>query len=144
MGAEQAETIAYQAVFAAAEAGAPCPSADDLAEALGFRSVSGTVDVLHRLERRGLIKVDRYQRGRQVTIVSTGKKTAEPSCRVSHWRIARPPVPTPPIAMIRERKPDVARDIEMAARRDGRALQDYLGDLVFAGWSAIQADVGKG
>ena len=73
-----------------------------------------------------------------MTIVSTGKKTAEPSCRVSHWRIARPPVPTPPIAMIRERKPDVARDIEVAARREGKALQDYLGDLVFAGWSVLK------
>jgi hypothetical protein len=71
---------------AAAEAGKLCPSNTEIAAGLGSSSVSGPVGYIQTLERHGIIKVQRFQAGRIVTIVGTGKSTAAPTNQQPHWR----------------------------------------------------------
>lgn len=86
---EQKEVAMYAELTRCAELGLPCPRADDFAELLGGEeggAISTTVLVMHRLEQQGLIHVERFQRARVVTILASGKRTAEPNCKTPHWR----------------------------------------------------------
>ncbi|KPH67547.1 hypothetical protein [Novosphingobium sp. ST904] len=69
------ETIIYNELVRAAEAGEPCPLNLDLEMMIGCSSSSGAPTVVKRLEQRGLIVVIRYQRFRQVKICATGRWT---------------------------------------------------------------------
>lgn len=69
------ETVIYDALCRAAEAGEPCPLNLDLEMMIGCSSSSGAPTVVKRLEERGLIKVIRFQRFRRVQICATGKWT---------------------------------------------------------------------
>lgn len=69
------ETIIYNELCRAAEAGEPCPLNLDLEMMIGCSSASGPPTIVKRLEERGLIVVVRYQRFRQVKICATGKWT---------------------------------------------------------------------
>jgi len=71
-----AERIAYRLINHAAETDLPCPVNIDLEVAAGFNSTSMGPKLVRKLERRGLIRVSRYQRFRLVEIVATGKQTA--------------------------------------------------------------------
>lgn len=87
--AQQKEVRLYAELTRCAELGLPCPTADDLACLIGEEdggAISTTVLVMQRLEKQGLIHVERYQRSRVVTIMATGKKTAEPKNKAPHWR----------------------------------------------------------
>lgn len=59
-----------------ANAGTICPGNEDLRVAIGAPSVSAPANAISLLEDLGVIDVRRYQRGRQVTIMSSGKSTA--------------------------------------------------------------------
>lgn len=61
----------------AANAGVKCPTNADLAELMGYNTIGKPAEWVVRLERAGLIEVERRNTGRVVTIVATGKKTAE-------------------------------------------------------------------
>lgn len=81
----------YAALCEAAEAGARAPTADQLSELLdedgtGGPSISGTMLILSRLEKQGLIRIRRFQRYREVQIVATGRWTAAAPCQTPHWR----------------------------------------------------------
>ena len=130
------ERIVYDALCAAAEADRPCPTQDDLADALGGVSLSTTVAIMQRLERLGLIITKVYQRSRQVVILATGRATRAPKSTAVHWRHRPRDVPAPSIATLRdrEREPGTAEQLLAAARREGRSPADFLGDLVWAGW----------
>jgi DNA-binding MarR family transcriptional regulator len=80
------EGAVLAALTRAAERAEACPTADDLLEHIGFGAQSTTVAVIRRLEERGYIKVDRYQRSRRVTILATGKSTRRPENTTPHWR----------------------------------------------------------
>ena len=69
------ETIIYNELCRAAEAGEPCPLNLDLEMLIGCSSSSGAPTVVKWLEDRGMIIVIRYQRFRQVKICATGKWT---------------------------------------------------------------------
>jgi hypothetical protein len=131
-----AEAIVFSAIEAAANDGLHCPRADDLAEMISVESVSTTVGIVNRLERKGLITVERFQKSRRVTIVATGKMTAEPANRTPHWRTRPHNVPSPSLTTLRQRNPDVAQALMIAARHEGRALNDFLADLVWEAWEA--------
>lgn len=73
-----------------AAAGEICPTNGALCELLGMESVGATSGVLSRLERRGLIAVERGQQSRVVTIIETGRKTAG-TVKTAHWRLSRDP-----------------------------------------------------
>jgi hypothetical protein len=78
---------AYAMLHAAAEAGKQCPTNDELATELCFSSTSRAVELVAQLEKEGRIKVERFKSGgRIVEIVATGKKTAVPVRRRSHFR----------------------------------------------------------
>lgn len=85
----QWEMIAYDAIYNAAESGEPCPLNLDIEMMLGCNSTSTAPKVVRRLERKGLIVVERFQKYRRIQVVATGKWTADsPSMHV-----ARPHVP---------------------------------------------------
>ena len=74
-------------------AGEPCPSNPDIAAELGLSSRSGSVKILHALEEKGLIRVDRFRMSRRVTIIATGRATAAFGFEREHFRTsARRPV----------------------------------------------------
>lgn len=73
----------------AANNGQPCPTNAVFCGALGFKSVGSPITMMHRLERRGLIRVWSFQRSRVVEIVLSGKKTAAPENTTPHWRAKR-------------------------------------------------------
>lgn len=126
------EQIVLDALVQAAEDERPCPTADDLLELLPqFNSVSVTVAIVQRLEAEGVIKVERFQRGRRVRIVSTGKSTAPPPNLAPHWRDRPNRVLTPSLQVLRVRNFDLTKEIMEAARREGKDLSWFLGDLVF-------------
>lgn len=130
------ERIVLKALTGAARNGLPCPTADDLLELLPHReSASSTVEIMDRLEARGLISIERFQRGRQVTILATGAKTATPACTSPHWRVRPEQVPSPSPSHVARRLP-VADEIFAAARRERKAPQDFLAELVAEAWGA--------
>jgi hypothetical protein len=137
------EEVVLAAITRAANAGYPCPTADDLLDLLPqFHSVSVTVDIVNRLEAEGMIEVERYQRGRRVKIVSTGNMTALPTNLAPHWRTRPGNVLTPALHVLRARNFDLTREIMNAARQEGKDLSWFLGDLVFEAMRAraIHAD----
>lgn len=71
---------------AAAKSGEPCPSNEALAAVFGFASVSGPVKILSKLERKKLIRVERFNSARVVEILATGARTATPRDTKPHWR----------------------------------------------------------
>lgn len=81
----ETDRTVLEMVTRAADAGLPCPTNGELAGALGFNSHSGPINALERLQRRGLIVVERFQIERRVTIVATGKRTKIFNDR-PHWR----------------------------------------------------------
>ena len=72
----------------AANAGHPCPSNGVLAGAIGASSSSNPVNVMARLQKRGLITVERFATSRIVTITATGKSTFGDRSKAPHWRVA--------------------------------------------------------
>lgn len=133
------ETKVFRALWSAAEREEPCPTVDDLRDLLDFSSCSGTVQIVQRLEEKGLIEVQRFQRTRQVCIVATGKCTARPINTAPHWRDRPKETPSPSIAIVRERKPNLAGEIMAWAGSRNVAYADALADLVFVGWEVEKA-----
>ena len=122
----------------AAEAGRAAPTGDELQERCGCESISTTVHLVQRLERKGLIRVERFQRTRRITILSTGKATAPVINQTPHWRTRKRPgrIPSASLHALKSRDPNMAIAIIKAARREGMALDDFIAELVWAGWQA--------
>jgi hypothetical protein len=100
-----AEQVIYQMIYEAAEIGDVCPINIDLEMAAGFNSCSMGSAVVKRLESKGLIKVDRFQKFREVEIVATGKRTA----RSVSMHVTRPHVAKGCGAGSRSLKPTVRK-----------------------------------
>lgn len=66
----------YAELCRAADADEVCPNYLDLNEIAGYESAASSPYSVARLESKGLIRVKRYQRFREVQIVETGKWTA--------------------------------------------------------------------
>ena len=140
-GLTEMERETLELIAEATEAGRQAPTADDIQERTGCNSISTTVNLVRRLELRGLIEVERFQRTRRITLVSTGKRTAAVVNETPHWRSTprTRSAPSVPLSYVRQRKPDLAREMIVAARREGLSVQDFLGELVWAGWKARAA-----
>lgn len=91
------QQVVYAAIVAAAEAGAPCPTNDELDGALGNSGSHDASAVLCQIEKQGLVAVTRFGCGREVTITATGKSTAPfTGVRNLHWRkVAKADRPAP-------------------------------------------------
>jgi DNA-binding MarR family transcriptional regulator len=85
----RSEQIILDALAHAAEHNQPCPINMDLEFLIGADSTSTASWIIARLEEKGLIKVERFQRFRVVEIVKTGKRTA----RSPSMHTERPHVP---------------------------------------------------
>ena len=84
------ETITLAMIRRAAQAGEPCPTNLDIEIELGCNSTSVAPSVVKRLEDKGIIRVNRYQRAREVEIIETGEKTARhPQRKTSRKHIPR-------------------------------------------------------
>jgi predicted transcriptional regulator len=117
-----------------AEQGLPITQVD-LTIAIGSQNWTGSTaaGLLNRLEEKGYIKRNFYQRGVQVCMTDTGACTAEPPSRATHWRLREQPVQTPTIQALRERHPKLTRIIEHEAAMSGKHMQEFLMDLVANG-----------
>lgn len=126
----------------AANAGKAMPTNDDIALRIGSRGSGGSTvaGILGRLATKGKIKHDVYQRGRQITIVATGKQTAPPPSLAIHWRKRTDLVPAPSVPIMRQRTPTTSEQIEQEARALGKAVPDFLADLVYIGWAGYLAE----
>ena len=132
------ERAVLACVTEAADAGRAAPTGDELQECCGCDSISTTVNLVQRLERKGLIQVERYQRTRRITVLATGKATAPVTNRTPHWRTKKRPgrMPSASLHMVKARDPDMAMQIIKAARREGMGLDDFIVELVWAGWQS--------
>ena len=74
----------FRIIKACAEAGLECPSNTSLAERAGYQSTSSVSDAISFLAVAGYITVERSNRSRVVTIVSSGKKTAGQIAKAHH------------------------------------------------------------
>lgn len=124
----------------AAAAGQPAPSIEEIAKHIGASGVATVPGITKRLEEKGYITRQIYQRGRTVCIVETGQCTLPPKDQTPHWRHRTDRVPTPAIQSVRERVKPVAAMIEAEARLLGKSVSDFLADLVYIGWHEYQAE----
>lgn len=79
------DDIVLGLIAAAAERGRLCPSNNDIADACGLARANDGSKVLQRLEKSGLIRVERGSHSRVVTIVASGLRTAG-EVKNLHWR----------------------------------------------------------
>lgn len=82
------EQIIFNILRDAADRGLPCPDNKALAEAAGYKSISGPARVVKLLEERGLIKVRRGLNWRIITFTGTGRDTATRRIDYSNAQIA--------------------------------------------------------
>lgn len=122
------EHMIYWAHVRAAEAGVLAMTHMDLSALLDC-CLSTPTHLEQKMEGRGWISVDRFQRGRRVTIMATGKATKQPVGTAPHWR-ARPEHQMEPMALLRQRHPDVFQALVVAARRERRSVAAYAADLI--------------
>jgi hypothetical protein len=59
---------------------------DEIADALDFTGTGTVRGIMLRLERKGYVKIESFQRGRRVYAVRIDKWTKPPMCLVPHWR----------------------------------------------------------
>jgi hypothetical protein len=119
-----------------ADRGEVMPTNDEINARIGSQASAGSTaaTILGRIAAKGWIIHQVYQRGRQVTIVATGRQTAAPACTAPHWRNRTDRPSSPAIHQVRQTVPELAKLIETEARKRGMALPDFLCDLVYIGW----------
>ncbi len=82
--------LLYHLLVEAAERGLVCPTNMELSNQLGQASISGPTKGLMKLEKLGLIEVERFHAARVVTITATGKQTGKPKNRLCLRRATGP------------------------------------------------------
>ncbi len=81
-------------IRSAADAGEKCPTNLEIADRVGYASISGPANAINLLEASGVITVQRGQASRVVTIVATGRSTAG-RVRWAHHKFRDPTVAPP-------------------------------------------------
>lgn len=134
------ENVAYEALKQIANEGRRATQ-PELCAATGVGYQTGALPaILKRLEEKGHITRQVFQRGMTVCIVETGQCTAAPECTVPHWRSITDRPPTPAIHQVRQHDMSIARWIETEARTKGRNMADFLVELVLRGAQDYRAD----
>lgn len=134
------EQRVYDSYCDAAANGSPAPSIEELAREIGATGVATVPGITKRLEEKGYITRQVYQRGRMVCIVATGQCTLPPKDQTPHWRTRTDRVPAPAIQAIRQRMPSTSAEIERDARERNISLQQHLEDLVYIGHHGYRAE----
>jgi hypothetical protein len=134
------ERRVFEICCADAAAGRMLTPNDEIAERIGATGAGTVPGILARIEAKGFIIREIYQRGRKVCIAATGQCTAPPECQVIHWRKIADRAPTPAIHQIRQHDMNLAQWIETEARRTGRNHLEFLEELVRRGVQDYRAD----
>lgn len=131
------ESICFEAIKQIISEGRKATIAE-LSAAVGSDNVyGGTVPgIIARLEAKGYITRETYQRGMRVCIGD--QCSAMPDNTAPHWRDRTRAVPIPAIQAVRQREPELAVLIEKAARAEGKFLNDFLADCTFNGFRLYQ------
>jgi hypothetical protein len=87
-GLTAGEAAVLERIREAARAGASAPTTDEIAELLDCASLSTPVAALRRLQLRGLIYFESYQKSRRFWLPD-GRSTAPVSCTDAPWRWRR-------------------------------------------------------
>ncbi len=124
----------------AAAEGRPLESADTIAAAIGATGVSTVAGIMKRLEQKGYITRQIFQRGRVVCIAETGQCSLPPNDTSPHWRLRTENVPAPAIQAVRERAPSVMVMVEKYAKLEGCDTQTMLHHFVYIGAHAYAAE----
>lgn len=112
----------------AAEAGNPAPKIADLSALLDCGEGGTLAKIERRMEEKGWLVIQRYQRARQVTIMATGKSTAAPSNQAPHWR--QWPEHCDVTVYLLKRYPGVYATALAEARRRRISLPAYVSRIV--------------
>lgn len=83
---KEAQGVLYRALYRVAQRGDPCPTTDQLMQLCGASSNSTVIHHLTMLERRGMIRIARFPRSREVTVMAIGKTTRPCTNRSKHPR----------------------------------------------------------
>lgn len=137
------EAMVYRELSRAADENRTCPTVTDLCVLLDCSPGGTTAGIIKRLERRGLIKVDRYQRERRVTIVATGKSTAEVRTPAPHWRTRPRPASMPSVAptYLTAKRASMGSALVSAAQQEGMSVQEFIAELAWTGWLQREAAI---
>jgi DNA-binding MarR family transcriptional regulator len=128
------EHMIYWAHVKSAEKGERANTVDEMCAHLGCSDGGTMTAIEQRMERKGWIVVERFQRWRRVTIVATGKKTKQAPNPVPHWR-HRPEHQMEPVALLRLHHPEAFQEMLIQARRERRSLAAYLADFLAESWA---------
>lgn len=129
----------YAILVDAANRGAPCPLTDDLVEMLGCESNSTPSECMVRLEAAGKVSVRRYRQHRVVTIVATGRFTAEPANPRPHWRDRPMGLAAGALKLIDAAQPGAAATIRALSAHRGVGVPDIVAEVMKAGLQAVRA-----
>lgn len=118
---------------------------DTIAHEMGLIGMGGSIrGIMLRLEQKGFIKTEFYQRGRRVQILSSGKWTKAPRNTSPHWRTifdhSRKSTPALPIHTVAQKVPNAAMWINTEARASNRPLADVMVELICRGIACAEAD----
>lgn len=127
------EMMIYRAIVRAVQEDRECPTCDDLCDLIGSASVTSSVQIIQRLERKGMIKVRRYQRSRQVYVHALDAWTKEPANKSEPWREQ-----AVTLSALKAERPDEAIEMQIEADRRGVSLAQYLRTCVWAGRAAME------
>lgn len=106
----------------AAKANEACPDNGAIAALVGASSISAAPKYLDRLEKKGLISVERFNTQRRVTIVATGDQTRIYGDPRPHWSLSRKASPARPrqAGQGEAGETDVRAEVELEKRRVDR------------------------
>jgi len=137
------ENMVYRALCRAAEADERCPTSIEIATMLDCSPGGTATGIVARLERRGLIQVERYQRERRVTIVATGKSTAQVRTPAPHWRTRPRPASMPSVSptYLTAKRASMGAELVMAAQQEGMTVQEFIAELAWTGWQQREAAI---
>jgi hypothetical protein len=145
------ERAVLQAIEAAAEANRELESNEEIADRLSFSGTGTIRGIMLRLERKGYISTESYQRGRRVFAKRLGKWTRAPFCTVPHWRTvyrkSRGETPVLPFHKLVE-VPDIMAEVRSLMVDKGLDLMDAQLVLMSYGVSfraaATAIDINRG
>jgi DNA-binding MarR family transcriptional regulator len=116
---------------------------DEVRSSVGGEGAGTATGIINRLVAKGYVEHvtgNPLQRAIWVRIVATGQATAEPKCKIVHWRYRKEKVPAPAIHQIRERSKSLASMIEAKAKLLNKPVHEFLMDCVYVGFHQIEGE----
>ena len=132
------EHMIYWDHVRSADAGQLARSVSDIAAYLDCGEGGTRTTIERRMEDRGWIKVERFQKGRRITIVATGAQTKMPKCVSPHWR--EKAEHQDPLRYLSTRHPDMYARMIKQARRERKGLGAFMAALMIEGFNKLHSE----